>query len=163
MKKEQCVEEWKLFSYCGTQFLGMWVWKGVFASTGSLRDSLAHPILEPLLPQAVVSGALPQGRADRGSWGYMMETINNTYPSPACAFQGILCVHPVDDRCSVPCLVNTPCWMHLPALVCWKSQGALVKSRTESLQHPYVNFLLSACWSYICNTKKIEHYLSKSW
>lgn len=102
MIKQQCVEESKLFSY---NSLGWAVWKGVFASIRSLRASLAHPILEPLLPQAVVSGAFPRGRADTGPWqgSYMMETINNRYPSPCSAFQGMLSVPPVGDRCSVPC------------------------------------------------------------
>lgn len=150
MIKKQCVKEWILFSYCKWNTIprDITVWKGVFTSIWFLRDSLAHLVLEPLLPQAVVSGTSPKGRADRGSWGgYMMETINNRYLSPCSAFQGILHLHPVDDKCSVPCLVNTPCWMHPCALVCWKPQGVFVRSRAESLQHTYVNFLLSSCSS----------------
>lgn len=129
--------------------------KGVFASIPSWSPSCLRLLCLELYLKAEQTQDLGRGR-------YMMETINNRYPSPCSAFQGMLSVPPVDDRCSVPL------WAHsarfTSALVCWRPPGALGKSGTESLQHPYVHVLLSACWSYICSAKKkIDHYENKSW
>lgn len=153
MIKKQCVEEWK-FCYCKWNTIP-WLWSGVFASLSPWGTTWHIPSWSPSCLRLLCLELYLKAEQTQGPGGrYMMGTINNTSPCPCSAFQGILSVHPVDDRCSVPCLVNTPCWMHLCALVCWKPPGALVKSRIESLQYPYVNVLPSACWSYICNTKK---------